>query len=87
MYFVDTAYRIKIKTNIDLTTASSVVIEYSGPFYTSGEWAATVTGKSAYKDVVIDPERPGIYRMQLVAVIDGDTRRTDIFSVTFERNL
>ena len=88
MYFILTAYRLKLTTNLDLSGATSLTIKYSGPFYTSGEWTATADGKTAYYDIsdtLID--RTGIYKMQLVAVIDGQTKRTNIISATFEKPL
>lgn len=88
MHFINTAYRLKINTNLDLSGATSLIIKYTGPFYTSGEWVATADGKIAYFDITdLTIDRTGIYKMQLVAVIDGQTKRTGFISATFEKPL
>lgn len=83
MYFINTDYTLRIKTNLNLSAATELVINYTGPFKDPGQWSATADGKDAVYDLTVT--RPGIYKMQLVAVIGGLTRRTGYISATFER--
>lgn len=89
MYFILTQYRLTVRTNIDLSMATELKIIHDDPYYeNNNEWIATADGKNAYFDIS-DTEiaRRGKYNMQLIAVIDGVTRRSrDYFSVTFEKS-
>lgn len=90
MYFILTKYRLIVRTNIDLSTASSLKILTDDPYYeNTHEWTAMASGKNAYFDISeTEIERRGTYKMQLIAVIDGVTRRSrDYFSVTFEKSI
>lgn len=84
MFFTHTSYRIIIKTNLDLTTASSLTIEYRGPDGVTGNWTAKADLKSAFYDTTTSSiTEPGLYKFQLVAVINGNTRRGDIVQESF----
>lgn len=88
MYFTNTAYRLRIDSNLNLAAATSLVINFTAPYDTPGQWTATPEGKTAYYDIpdtLID--RKGLYKMQLVAVIDGNTRRSNVIGITFETPL
>lgn len=89
MYWILTPYRLIVRTNIDLSTASSLTILTDDPIYENQHsWTATADGKNAYFDISeTEIERKGTYKMQLIAVIDGVTRRSNnYFSVTFEKS-
>ena len=87
MYFILTPYKLVVKTNIVLTAATELTIVREDPFYDNPQqWTATANGKNAEFDISeTEISRRGTYKMQLVAVIDGLTRRSsNFFSVTFE---
>lgn len=88
MFFILTPYRLVLKTNLVLTTATSIVIKYKGPYYESGQWTATAELKDAVfeiSDTLID--RKGTYKMQVIAVIDGEIKRSTFTSVYFGKSL
>lgn len=84
MFFILTPYRLVLKTNLLLSTATSLVIKYTGPYYESGEWLATADGKDAVfniSETLID--RRGTYKFHLEAEIAGEPKRSSFVSVTF----
>lgn len=87
MYFILTPYKLVVKTNIDLTTATSLTIVREDPFYNNPQqWTATANGKNAEFDIDENEiPRRGTYKMQLIADFSGTIRRSaNFFSVTFE---
>lgn len=88
MYFILTPYRLVLKTNLTLSAATSIVIKYKGPYYESGEWVATAEGKNAIfeiSDTLID--RKGGYKLQVVAEIAGEIKRSTFATAYFAKPL
>jgi len=95
MPFVNTPYRFEIKVSgshadpaPDLTTASSLEIEFEGP--QSGSWSAVAIYNPANKQSTVLYEIgaatitvAGNYEFQVVAVINGIIRRSDIMQKRF----
>ena len=52
IYKNQTALRIELDTNIDLSDASSALIKYKKPSGTTGSFTATITGEKVYYDIV-----------------------------------
>lgn len=88
MFFILTPYRLTVKSNLTLTSATSLVINYKGPYKEDGTWAPTADGQNAVfeiSDTLID--RRGTYKCQLEAIIGGVLKRSSFFNITFERPL
>lgn len=83
-FFINTPYRLVIRTNIDLSSATSITVKYNGPYYEAGEWPATAEVKNAIvniNDTLID--RRGTYKIQVITEIDGDINRSSFASINF----
>ena len=88
MFFILTPYTLTVQTNLDLSTATSLVINYRGSYREAGSWIPTASGNNAVlniSDTLID--RRGTYRIQLEATIGGLLRRSSFASITFEKPL
>jgi hypothetical protein len=83
-YFINTPYRLIIKTNFTLTDATSLVIEYRGPGSVTGNWTAKPDVTDAYFDIGSSTvTKAGTYKLQIVAEVDGVTRRSGIVQAVF----
>lgn len=85
MYFILTSYKLRFKTNITLAAATTLELHVSSPYFDDQVWTATPDGKDAIYDIPSTLiERTGRYRVRLIAIIDGLTRRAapkDIYFV------
>lgn len=100
-YFINTPYRLTINVKgsqsnpaPNLSTASSVTIEYEGPGNISGSWPAVAVYNPAGKVSTVLYEigastitQVGTYKFQVVAVINSVTRRSGIGEAKFIETL
>lgn len=83
-YFINTPYRLVVRTNIDLSAATDLVIQYRTPYGRNGEWVANAEGNNAVFNIgSSNITQRGTYKMQVEAVIDGSVRRSSFASLTF----
>lgn len=89
MPFINTPYKLTIKTNLDLTTATSIIIFHDDPVYNNhSQWTGTADKKNVVFNIdENDIPRKGTYTFQVEAVIGGLTRRTGFGQVTFEKSM
>lgn len=89
MRFTETPYNLTIPTNLDLSTATSLILRYTTSKRTSGEWIPTANGFIANFQIT-DTTVLGstvVYTLQLIAVIGGVTKRSNFMRLTFEKPL
>lgn len=70
VYLNQSLLTLELETGVDLSTASSVRINYRKPSGTTGYWSATGTGtKATYNVQVGDLNEAGTWRLQVEATI------------------
>ena len=80
-------FTIELDTLIDLSGASSPVINYKKPSGVVGEWTAVVSGtKLTYEVAEGDINQAGIWRLQGECIIDSRTAKTDAVNLVVKND-
>lgn len=87
--FVKTPYLIQLTiSGSDITSASSVELAVLMPNGLKATWPANLSGNVVSTTITnTDMTEPGLYRVQVIATIGGDTFPSDIVKITAEPRL
>lgn len=86
MFYILTPYKLTLRTNLDLSTATSLIIKYIAPYRQTGQWTAAAEGNNATFDIGSSTiDKHGSYKVRVEAVIDGLLRRSSDATIYFQR--